>query len=57
MFYTIITCIYLYLPVILAQMKDLVFGALEIWFVAQMKDFFGANEMPIGANEKHRKRH
>ena len=32
-----------------------IIGANEIFFVAQMKDFFGANEMPIGAKAKHRK--
>ena len=29
--------IYLYLPVLLAQMKGFIFGANEIWFMAQMK--------------------
>ena len=29
-------------------------GANEIWFVAQMKDFFGTNEIPIGTKALRR---
>jgi len=38
----------------LAQMKYFICGANEIWFVAQMKDFFGANEIQIGAKAMRR---